>query len=472
MVNPSSKLTDLHSIFGQHPSGLTTLFFTEMWERFSYYGMRAILMLYMVASVSEGGLGFSVPQAAYVYGTYTMMVYMMSIPGGFMADRFLGTRLAVLLGGAIIACGHFSLAFQGLPAFYAGLALIVIGTGLLKPNISTMLGSLYEQGDIRRDGGFSIFYMGINIGAALAPLVCGFLAQSEEFKSFLSEHRVDPHTSWHFGFAAAGVGMLFGLTQFILQRQRLAPGLKSRQDRSVVTSHAEVESKSDDSATPDGVSQLLSREERRRLGALAVLFVFTVIFWSIYEQGGSSLNLFADRLTDCSIMGWRFPSSWFQSLPALYVIILAPVFTYVWDRLASRQPSSPAKFALGLGLLSVGISLMLPASLLAGSGKVSPIWLVVVYFLMVLGELCLSPVGLSTVTKLAPVRFASLTMGLWFMTNSLGNFLAGFLGGFFDQEDTTRLFTLFAAMFAISGLGTIVLWRLVPHVRSLMGAVK
>lgn len=470
MVHSSSNSSGACSIFRQHPGGLTTLFFTELWERFSYYGMRAILMLYMVAAVSDGGLGFPVQQASYIYGTYTMLVYLMSIPGGLVADRLLGTKLSILIGGLIIACGHFSLAFHGLPFFYGGLALIVLGTGLLKPNISTMLGSLYAEGDLRRDGGFSIFYMGINIGAALAPIVCGFLAQSNEFKSFLSALAIDPRTSWHFGFAAAGFGMIFGLAQFVMQRKRLAhAGSGSCPDR---TSPPESQQSISQRGGNETRSAFLTREEIRKLGALAVLFVFTVIFWSIYEQGGSSLNLFADRLTDCKVFGWPFPSSWFQSLPAVFVILLAPIFTYIWDRLGPRQPSSPAKFAIGLGALCAGIALMLPASSLAGGGKVSPFWLVGVYFLMVLGELCLSPVGLSTVTKLAPVRFASLTMGLWFVTNALGNFLAGYLGGFFDQTDTARLFTLFSAMAALSGFGTIVLWRLVPGVRSLMGPVK
>lgn len=445
---------------GGHPKGLTTLFFTEMWERFSYYGMRAILVLYMVAEPAQGGLGFSMQKASLIYGAYTMLVYMMSIPGGFIADRYLGSRLSVLIGGAVIAIGHFCLAFPALEPFFLGLFLIVLGTGLLKPNISTMLGCFYSAKDPRRDAGFSIFYMGINIGAALSPLVCGFLAQSQEFKNWLSSIGLEPTSSWHWGFAAAGVGMCLGLTHFILQRQRLGDTGNSPAKR--IKTDAETKTK-DIPLTPD---------EWKRLGALGVLFFFTMLFWAVYEQGGSSLNLFADRLSKNEIFGWQFPSSWYQSLQAVFVILLAPFFSWLWVKLGKYEPSSPAKFAYGLFFLGTGIALMVPASLLAASGKVSPLWLTAVYFFQVTGELCLSPVGLSTVTKLAPAKIQAMTMGIWFLAASLGNMLAGYLGSFFDAHNSDSLVTLYGGttltVFVCFGL----LVALTPTVRKLMVGVK
>ena len=284
-----------------HPKGMTTLFFTEMWERFSYYGMRALLVLYMVAAPAQGGLGFSTKDAAGLYGIYTMSVYMGSIPGGLIADKILGARLSVLIGGIIIALGHFSLAVKELPFFYAGLILIVIGTGLLKPNISTMLGGLYDANDPRRDAGFSIFYMGINIGAAISPIVCGFLAQSKTFKAYIQSMGLDPNSSWHFGFAAAGVGMLLGLAQFVLHGKRLG-------DVGAKPAKKTAEQKAQ-------VAEPLTTDEWKRLGAIALLFFFEVLFWTVYEQGGTSLNLFADKLTSNEIFGWEYPSSFLQSVP-------------------------------------------------------------------------------------------------------------------------------------------------------------
>ncbi|HEY9788349.1 MAG TPA: peptide MFS transporter [Candidatus Obscuribacterales bacterium] len=447
---------DRSGLFG-HPRGLTTLFFTELWERFSYYGMRAILVLYMVAPPAQGGLGFDTRLAATIYGVYTMSVYLTSIPGGLIADRLLGARLCILLGGIIIACGHFTLAFPSLFAFYGGLLLIVLGTGLLKPNISSMLGTLYGKDDDRRDGGFSIFYMGINIGAALSPLVCGYLAQSPQFKGWLQSIGMDPNASWHFGFAAAGVGMIIGLTHYLAQYNHI-----------VNAGNKPLERKTERAANEPP----LTIEEWKRVGAIACLFVFNILFWAVYEQGGSSLNLFADKLTRNEILGIEFPSSWFQSVPAVYCIVLAPVFSWLWIAMGKKQPSSPAKFSIGLFLLAAGIALMVPASLLAASGKVSPMWLVVAYFLQVVGEMCLSPVGLSTVTKLAPQRFQSSTMGLWMVGMGLGNLLAGFMAGFFDETNTNALIGLFGFMGVFTCAAAAVLYLLTPTVRKLMSGVK
>lgn len=471
VASPQDKVLDTRldrsGLFG-HPRGVTTLFFTELWERFSYYGMRAILVLYMVAPVAQGGLGFDTRLAATIYGAYTMFVYLTAIPGGFIADRLLGARKCILLGGVVIALGHFTLALHSLYAFYGGLALIVLGTGLLKPNISSMLGSLYSKDDDRRDAGFSIFYMGINIGAALSPIACGFLAQSPQFKSWLSSLGMNPHTSWHFGFAAAGIGMLFGLMHFLLQYNRIAHA-GSQPPRKDLGQLAETASKSPRGAAKD---QPLTKEEWKRLGAIAFLFVFTMLFWAVYEQGGSSLNLFADKLTNNQMIGFEYPSSWFQSLPALYCIMLAPVFSFLWIKMGKKQPSSPAKFAIGLLLLGLGIALMVPASFLAATGKVSPMWLVWSYLLQVFGEMCLSPVGLSTVTKLAPKRFQSSTMGFWFLATALGNMLAGYMAGFFDEKNTDALVTLFGFMGGLMLMAALALFALTPLVRKLMSGVK
>src|SRR2546427_5528485 len=360
----------------RHPRGLSTLFFTEMWERFSYYGMRAFLILYMTAPVAAGGLGFGDVRAGRVYGLYTGSVWFSAILGGLIADIGLGQYRSVLLGGIIIAAGHFTLAFKALPFFYSGLALIVIGTGLLKPNVSTMVGSLYETGDKRRDAGFSIFYMGVNLGAFLGPLIAGYLAQ-----------RVD----WHIGFACAGVGMVLGVTQYIFGKDRLRPALDKLGERPKASSAARA----------TGGSGSIS-EEWKRVAAVVVFFVFASLFWAAYEQGGSTLNLFADRYTRLSAFGVSFPSSWFQSVPAAFVILLAPVMGWLWLRLGNREPSSPAKFVLGLLFAGISFLVLVPAAMSAQSGPrilVSPLWLVASYFVLEVGELALSPVGLSVVTK-------------------------------------------------------------------------
>ncbi|MBC7931201.1 MAG: peptide MFS transporter [Rubrivivax sp.] len=444
--------------FGGHPRGLATLFFTELWERFSYYGMRAILVLYMVAPVAQGGLGFDTKQAASIYGTYTMSVYLTALPGGLIADKLLGARLAVLLGGIVIACGHFSMIFPSMTFFYAGMVLIAIGTGLLKPNISAMVGSLYGENDPRRDSGFSIFYMGINIGAVLAPLVCGYLAQGEGFKRFLVSQGFDPAASWHWGFGAAGIGMTLGLIVFLAQRGRL------RQ------SEQRIERQADELAAAG--SQPLTRSDWKRIGAIFIFFFFTILFWAAYEQKGASLNLFAAKLVRTEVFGLSFPSSWLQSLTPLYVIILAPIFSILWVRMGDRQPSSPAKFTLGLLFIGLAYLLMIPAATLTAYGKVSPLWLVGLYFLEVIGEMCLSPVGLSTVTKLAPVKLVGIMMGVWFLAASFGSKLAGYLSGFFVADNSGTLVTLYGGIAVGLLIATGVLALLIPTIRRMMGGVR
>jgi POT family proton-dependent oligopeptide transporter len=431
-----------------HPRGLSTLFFTEMWERFSYYGMRAFLILYMVAPVSAGGLGFADANAASIYGTYTGSAWGAAILGGLVADRLLGQYHAVLLGGIVIALGHFTLAFKALPAFYTGLALIVIGTGLLKPNVSTLVGSLYEPGDTRRDAGFSIFYMGINSGGLIGPIVAGWLAQ---------------RVNWHVGFAAAGVGMVFGLIQYWVGRGRLRPGLERlAQERA---GRAQIAA-----AVSGGTS--FTADEWKRVGAIVIFFLFASLFWGAYEQAGSTLNLFADRYTRLSMSGFEFPSSWFQSVQPVSVVLLAPVFAWLWRALGPREPSSPAKFAIGLLFVGAAFLLLVPAAGAAQSAagiRVSPWWLIWAYVITELGELCLSPVGLSLVTKLSPARIVGLMMGVFFLSNALGNKLAGWAAGFFSSMPLVHLFGIVGGITIGAGL---VLFAMVPSVKKLMGGIR
>ena len=427
-----------------HPRGLSTLFFTEMWERFSYYGMRALLILYMTAAVTSGGLGFDTAHAASIYGWYTFSVYALAIPGGWIADRFLGQYRSVLLGGIIIALGQFSLALSPLPFFFTGLALIAVGTGLLKPNISTMVGSLYDTEDARRDAGFSLFYMGINLGAMISPLIVGTLGQ-----------RVD----WHVGFAVGGVGMTLGLIQYVLGKPRLMPALQRLDARAPAAGTKSTQA--------DG----FSAREWKRIAAIGVFFVFSTLFWGAFEQAGSSLNLFADRHTRLSVLGFSFPSTWFQSLNSLFIIAFAPMFAWAWVALGkrNREPSSPAKFGWGLLLVGLGFLLLVPAAtFVEGGALVSPAWLLGVYLLHTYGELCLSPVGLSLVTKLAPQRIVGLMMGVWFLSIASGNKVGGWVAGFFD---TLPLPFLFAAVAGTTIGSALVLVLLIRPVRKLMGGV-
>ena len=448
---------------GGHPSGLTTLFFTELWERFSYYGMRAILVLYMVTPAAQGGLAFDTKSAASIYGTYTMSVYLTALPGGLIADRWLGARLAVLVGGVVIACGHFTMVFPSTTSLYAGMALIAIGTGFLKPNISAMVGGLYRENDPRRDSGFSLFYMGINVGAVLAPLVCGYLAQGESFRRFLASAGFDPATGWHWGFGAAGVGMIFGLLVFVLQGGRLRQAERRVQKRGGVVNEEEA---------ARGAGRLTA-SDWRRIGVIFVFFLFTILFWGAYEQKGASLNLFARDLVNTQVFGFQFPSSWLQSLTPFYVIILAPLFSILWVRMGDRQPSSPAKFALGLLFIGLAYLLfMVPAAWMTAGGRVSPLWLVGLYFLEVVGEMCLSPVGLSTVTKLSPAKLVGIMMGVWFLASSLGSKLAGYLSGFFVADDPSTLVRLYGGIALGLLVATGILALLIPTLRRMMGHVK
>jgi POT family proton-dependent oligopeptide transporter len=448
----------------RHPRGLYTLFFTEMWERLSYYGMRALLILFMMSSPDEGGLGFETGMAAAIYGLYTAGVYLAALPGGWIADRLLGAQRAVWIGGIMIALGHFTLALPGTDTFFVGLVLIVSGTGLLKPNISALVGRLYPEGGARRDAGFTIFYMGINVGAFLGPIACSALGEK---------------VNWHYGFAAAGVGMVLGLFQFVFTRHHLgeagrqpeAPPALRRRDGIIVLvgvlalaitvilalSRAirldPVWLARGAAGAIAGLAVVyftgvflfgrLSREETGRVVVIGILFVASALFWAGYEQAGSSLNLFAKEYTSRSVTvldvsapmhtkELDLPAGWFQSVAPLFVIGFAPLVAAVWVRLAQRGivPSLPAKFGWGLLLLATGfVVVAIGASTALKLGKVGPGWLIATYLFHVLGELLLSPVGLSSVTKLSPSRLVGQMMGVWFLGSSLGNLLAGLFAG-------------------------------------------
>lgn len=476
---------------GGHPRGLTTLFFTEMWERLSYYGMRSFLVLFMTASVATGGLGLTTAVAARVYGLYTASVYLASLPGGWIADRVIGLRKAVLWGGIAIMAGHFTLAVPSTSAFYIGLVLIVIGTGLLKPNISAMVGELYDRDDPRKDSGFSLYYMGINLGAFLAPLVCGTLAQN---------------VGWHWGFGAAGVGMLFGLIQYTLTANRLGEAGKVPEKSAggfqfevslggvlwLVGVSLIVIAMAGDLIFGLDLSQLqrfvvlllgsavfmvslyvggnFDAKEKKRGISIFFLFLVAALFWAGFEQAGSSLTLFADRMTGNNFLGMEFPSSWYQTLNPIYIILLAPVFSWMWIKLGDKQPSSPGKFSLGLVGVGLGFVVMvIAAQQVAGGNLVSPGWLIATYLLHTLGELCLSPVGLSVMTKLAPQKIGGQIMGVWFLAAAIGNYMGGEIAGLFESLPLPELFGSVAAINI--GVAVVVI-ALTPLVKRQMGGVR
>jgi POT family proton-dependent oligopeptide transporter len=418
-----------------------------MWERFSFYGMRALLILYMTRSVALGGLGFSAERSGSIYGWYGSGVYGLAIVGGFIADRLLGLYRSVLLGGIIIACGHFCMAYPSEQTFFIGLILIACGTALLKPNVSSMVGTLYNEGDQRRDAGFSLFYMGINVGAMSAPLICGPLGE---------------RVNWHIGFGAAGVGMTMGVIQYAFGKRYLIGADAPRTDA------AAAREKHRTSTVP---KVPFTAAEWKRIAVIGILFVFSALFWMAFEQAGSSLNLFADRYTDRHLLGATVPASLLQGLQPLFTIVLAPMFALLWLRLGKSQPSSPAKFSLGLFFVGLGMLLLIPAAKMAQqqSIKVSMLWLAGVYFLHTIGEMCLSPVGLSVVTKLAPPRIVGMMMGVWFLSLAVGNKAAGYAAGLFEKMPLPKLFGSIGVMTIVAGF---VLLILIKPIRKMMGDVN
>jgi len=481
------------SIHHNQPKGLFLLFFVEMWERFSYYGMRALLVLYMVKS-----LQFTTEKASHVYGWYTGLVYLTPLLGGYISDRYLGQRKAILIGGILMALGHFAMAFPPMPFFYGAMILLMLGNGFFKPNISTVVGSLYEENDPRRDGGFTIFYMGINVGAFFSPLVCGALGEK---------------IGWHYGFGAAGVGMVLGLAMYLWGQKALL-GDKCMKPASPQTDYwvpivmvaamvmfliggaLEFNGYVISGAIPGWAKGLaavavliglaysyaskpvkseLTHVEKQRIAVIFIMVFFAVFFWTAFEQAGSSLTLFADKETNrnLTLFGWSFlvPASWFQSLNPLFIVLLAPFFSGMWVKLAETQkePSSPVKFAIALGLLAVGFVVMIAAAAAyQQSGPVSMLWLVCAYLFHTLGELCLSPVGLSLVTKLAPVQFGSLMMGVYFLSSVAAGFVGGRLAGNYDAINHVNFYMIPTA----TGLGAaILLLMITPKLRKWMHGV-
>jgi proton-dependent oligopeptide transporter, POT family len=477
-----------------HPRGLSTLFMTEMWERFSYYGMRALLVLFMVAPLTgdNPGLGMPMSVAGPIYGLYTSLVYLLALPGGWVADKLWGQKRAVFIGGIIIMLGHFSLAIPNMTTFYLGLLFIVIGTGLLKPNISTIVGDLYPEGGARRDAGFSLFYMGINIGALLGPTVCSFLGEGY---------------NWHWGFSAAGFGMLFGLIQYKLGERHLegAGDLKTGEDAVVVSRRERnfyltfggvgllatlIVYLSVSGIAPITLDQAAAwlgygivalalgyfaylfiaggydTMQKKRIGVIFWLFILAALFWSGFEQAGSSMNVFAFDLTDRVYFGWEMPAGWLQNINPFFIIIFAPIFGWLWTWLARRNanPSIPMKFALGLLGLSAGFFVLAwGAANATAENPVSAAWLIVTYFLHTVGELCLSPVGLSSITKLAPPDRVGQMMGIWFVAAALGNLFAGVVAGTLETMSHSALFWNVALTMGAFGLIAVFLAPLIKR---------
>jgi POT family proton-dependent oligopeptide transporter len=502
MIAGAEQYTSDRRFFG-HPRGLNTLFFTEMWERFSFYGIRPLLVLFMTAALANGGFGFDRPTASAIVGIYAGSVYLASLPGGWIADRWLGLRRSIYYGAILIALGHLSIALSSVfsrPAFFSGLVLIVMGTGLLKPNISAIVGDLYPEGGARRDAAFSIFYMGINLGALIAPLITGVLGE---------------RVAWHLGFGAAGVGMLIGLITYRLR----APGTLG--PLGVLPSGTPEQQRTVKRATVLGVGLIalvvllamtgaitinpvavggrmrdvilamavayfaylflfagLDGNEKKRIAVILVLFVFATIFWAAFEQAPTSLNLFAQDFTDRNLFGWEVPILWLQSVNSFFVITLAPVFAALWVWMAKhgRELSSPAKFAFGLFFAGLGFYLMVGAAnivLAGGEGtRVSMWWLSGSYLLQTIGELSLSPVGLSSMTKLAPRRFVGQMMGVWFMASALGNLIAGLIGGHVDPNNLTEMPQLFQRTAMSLFIATAVLALMIVPIRRMMGEAK
>jgi POT family proton-dependent oligopeptide transporter len=494
-IQDSTLKTDATGFFG-HPKGLFTLFTTEMWERFSYYGLRPLLVLFMSAALMDGGFGFERGQASAIVGIYAASVYLASLPGGWIADRLLGLRKAILYGAICISAGHISIGVSafagGKITFFLGLILIVLGTGLLKPNISAIVGDLYPEGGAQRDAGFSIFYMGINIGAFFGQLVTGFLGET---------------IGWHWGFGAAGVGMLIGLTVFWTTANKTLgdigkeptrhpdPMVQARQENIVKLSvmvgsailaiifilAAAGVITIDAQAIGQYMTYILvslafgffgyvfifgglTGDEKKRVIVIAVLFVAAAVFWSAFEQAPTSLNLFAKDFTERNIGNFEVPATWFQSINSLFIIILAPVFAALWTWLGPRDLSSPTKFALGLLFAGLGFLVMIfAANIVVGSNgalKVSFLWLTFSYLFQTIGELCLSPVGLSSMTKLSPRRYVGQMMGIWFLASAVGNLIGGLVGGHVNPEkleQMPQLFTYTTISLVIAGVVLLIL---------------
>ena len=420
------------TLFG-HPMGLYVLFFTEMWERFSYYGMRAILVLYLVAQTTgeNPGLGWTKGDALALYGWYTMLVYVMAIPGGIIADKILGQRKAVLYGGILLVIGHSVLAIEEMWAFYTGLAFIISGVGMLKPNISTMVGGLYKTGDIRRDKGFTIFYIGINVGAFLSSLIVGTVGELY---------------GWHYGFGLAGIGMALGVIQYWAGQKYL---------RHVGNYLGESENEE----TKAAMKRPLTKIEKDRVLVLFLSFIMVIVFWGAFEQAGGLMNIYTKEKTNRMLMGYEIPATWFQSLNALFIVFFGTAVAAYWAnrKLKGGVASSLFKMTIGLIIMGTGFFFMTAAAAqYNATGSSGMIWLVMAYLFHTIGELCLSPVALSFTTKLAPMKYASIMMGVYFAMTGLGSKLAGLLGEWSESLGEYTIFTGIA-VFSVT-LGILVLF--------------
>jgi POT family proton-dependent oligopeptide transporter len=423
--------TTAKEFFG-HPRGLFVLFFTEMWERFSYYGMRAILVLYLVSQTdaTNAGLGWANDSALALYGWYTMLVYVASIPGGWLADKMFGQKKSVLYGGILLVLGHSILAVEQMWAFYTGLSLIIAGVGMLKPNISTMVGGLYKAGDIRRDKGFTIFYIGINLGAFLSSLIVGYVGEV---------------MGWHYGFGLAGIGMTLGLIQYVMGQKYL-------------TDVGNFLGSSTDAQEIEAMNRPLSKIEKDRIVVLFLSFFLVIVFWGAFEQAGGLMNIYAMENTNRMLFGLEVPASWFQSLNAMFIIFLGTSVAAYWAKRKLRGKLSTSLFKMIIGLIIMGTGFFFMSAASAEfetTGSSAMYWLVLAYLFHTVGELCISPVALSYITKLAPLKYASLMMGVYFAMTGFGNKLAGLLG---ESASTYGEFTIFTgiALFCVA-FGMIVL---------------
>jgi proton-dependent oligopeptide transporter, POT family len=431
-----------------HPKALYLLFFTEMWERFSYYGMRGILILYLTKQLIEGGLGIDEKQASLIYGFFTGFVYFTPLIGGWLADKYLGQRKAITIGGITMMLGQFVLfAMNSQAGLYLGLLLLILGNGFFKPNISTLVGKLYADGDTRRDAAFSIFYMGINLGAFLAPLVIGYF--SEDLFAVRNDKGEIISFGYKYGFLISGIGMLLGQVLFnMLAAKHLGTiGLAPNNQASNLNTELSANS-----------NKPLTKEEKQRTTVIFILTAFVVFFWAGFEQAGSSLSLYTEKFIDRQVGDFLIPTSWFQSVNPLFIVVLAPLFAVFWTSKLGSRLTTPVKMGLGMILLGIGFFFMLGAVYERGGDiadqnvKAGLSWLVITYFIHTIGELCLSPVGLSVVTKLAPVKFASLLMGVWMLSNFLANIVGGFVAAYVEALGAQAIFTVISIFVIVVGL--------------------
>lgn len=444
-----------------HPKALYLLFFTEMWERFSYYGMRGILILYLTKTYFEGGLAINPGQASLIYGYFTGFVYFTPLIGGWLADRFLGQRMAITIGGLTMMVGQFTLfAVNTHVGLYSGLLLLIIGNGFFKPNISTLVGRLYEEKDPRRDSAFSIFYMGINIGAFLAPLVIGLF--SDNLFAVKDESGAIITYGYKYGFLIAGLGMLLGQLIFNTQASKHLGDIGKSPAKLAAIDASKL---SIDNSADVKTIRPVTKEDKQRMTVIFILTAFVIFFWAGFEQAGSSLSLYTDKYINRQVGSFLIPTSWFQSVNPLFIVLLAPLFSIFWVSKLGKKMSTPVKMGLGMILLGVGFFFMLGAVAQRGGDvhdeavKASLIWLILTYLLHTIGELCLSPVGLSVVTKLAHPKFASLMMGVWMLATFIANIVGGYLASFVEAMGAQMIFTTIAGFVIVLGLVMIALGR-------------